>query len=277
MFRTALLHKYAVRYLKCLNCESAQTERPFWLTESYADDRPLTDTGMVTRTIESAIKTDLILSLLSVPERTVGVDFGGSNGLFTRMMRDRGHNFYRNEPFSKNFYVPFHDHGQSEIREATVVTAFDVFEHFAEPHKDLEAVFAYDPDVLVVGTETYTGQTADWWYFDPSQGQHIFFYSSKALNAIARHYGMYLFSSGPGLHVFCRKDPKICSYTDDGLRDLQQLLLDRGKFAQSALQRSMSQLMNYKYATEDRTEILNSGALAKLTTRRQGKRSRLCP
>jgi hypothetical protein len=244
-------------FLKCGHCLSAQTETPYWLQEAYADDRPLTDCGMVARTIDLSMKVDLILSTLQVGSDHTCVDAGGSLGLFSRMMRDRGYNFFRSDPYSRNFYVPFHDVEECNVRSATVVTAFEVMEHLPDPRLEIDRLFSFSPDVFVASTEVYKDQTPDWWYYAPDIGQHVFFYSPSALQAIAECYEMHLISNGT-LHIFCRKSPRSVAYGRPELLKLTQLLADGQRFYLEALQLFASRLIDpYKWASKDYADILS--------------------
>ena len=39
VFSNKVLGKYDVAYYKCSNCESLQTETPYWLDEAYAENK----------------------------------------------------------------------------------------------------------------------------------------------------------------------------------------------------------------------------------------------
>src|SRR3990172_10078270 len=189
VFQKTLAARYDVRYYLCAQCGSLQTERPYWLKEIYADPRPITDVGIVQRCSLLAMQAHALLDIFSVPQAAVCIDWGGGNGLFTRMMRDRGYNFYCHEPYTDNFYVPFHGSDALDQLHGAVVTAFEVFEHLPDPERDLHEVFAVDPDLLIATTEPYCGQGDDWWYLAEETGQHVFFYSLAALSAIAQQHG----------------------------------------------------------------------------------------
>jgi hypothetical protein len=255
-FRKVLLQKHEVSFLKCQRCLSLQTEAPYWLDEAYADDRPLSDCGMVARTIELCAKTDLILSILRVGHDAVGVDIGGSLGLFSRMMRDRGYNFHRSDKYSRNFYVPFHDATENGIARASVVTSFEVMEHLSNPQEELHSMFALSPDVVLATTMPYTDQASDWWYYAPDIGQHVFFYSPKALQAIAACYGMQLISAA-GIHLFFREKPQTLSYDIQDLHRLAGLLNNPQHLHIESMQLLLSRLSDpYQWASKDYAEIL---------------------
>lgn len=256
VFSKVLLRKHEVCYLKCEHCLSLQTETPYWLEEAYADDRPLTDCGMVARTLDLSAKTDLILSLLEVSSDAPCIDFGGSLGLYSRMMRDRGYNFYRSDKYSRNFYVPFHDAEDNQVENPCVVTAFEVLEHLANPRQEIRSIFGLLPDVVLVSTVLFADQPNDWWYYAPDMGQHVFFYNQKALQAIAECYQMHVISDG-SLHLFCRKEPKYLRYGTRQLQGLLALFNNAGQFHTQSMNLLTSRLSEpYKWASKDYEEIL---------------------
>ena len=80
--------------------------------------------------------------------------------------------------------------------------AFEVFEHFANPERELAKLFELRPKILLASTEVYLRQNADWWYLAPESGQHVFFYSREALQLIAARFGYrFLLSGGFALFI----------------------------------------------------------------------------
>jgi hypothetical protein len=57
---------------------------------------------------------------------------------------------------------------------------------------------------LLASTGIYTRQGADWWYLACESGQHVFFYSQKAVQMIADRFGYSSVLSG-GYLLFARK------------------------------------------------------------------------
>ena len=70
-----------------------------------------------------------------------------------------------------------------------LIVGFEVLEHFPNPMKDLDDLFSYNANALLLSTAIYTNEKKDWWYVAPETGQHVFFYSKKALELIAKKYG----------------------------------------------------------------------------------------
>jgi hypothetical protein len=256
VFSKTLAGKYEVRYMTCTQCGSMQTEPPYWLEEIYADPRPVADVGIVQRCIDLAMKTHVLLNAFRISPDAVCIDWGGGNGLFTRMMRDRGFNFYSHEPFTENFYVPFHGADALQESQSAVMTAYEVLEHFPDPGLNLAAMFATGPDICIATTEPHTGQGKDWWYLAAETGQHVFFYSPNALRMIAESRGYRLLSGG-GLHVFFRDRPIKAAYGEPDLDAVRALLADERLLFQEKIRCLLQHLAApYRYVESDHASIL---------------------
>ena len=196
-----LLDRHDVRYFLCSECGSLETEEPYWLGEAYNVSGIGDDVGAGQRTIDLVLKISALLNAIKLPERAECIDFGGGIGLFTRLMRDRGFNFLSYDRYAKPFFSDRYSLESMEGRSPAVVTAFEVLEHFPEPAKDLEPLFESRPALLIATTELFTGQDSAWDYLSEGTGQHIFFYSPKAMAEVAKRFGYSLALVG-GLFVF---------------------------------------------------------------------------
>lgn len=199
--RKRLLGRYDVSYYLCSQCGSLETEQPYWLDAAYDVTGVGDDMGAAQRTIELVLKTSALLDRLKLPQGAECVDFGGGLGLFTRMMRDRGINFLSYDRYAKPFFSDRHSVTSLAGRSPAVVTAFEVLEHFANPTDDLAQLFQTRPALVIATTELFTGQDRDWFYLAEGTGQHVFFYSPRALTLIAKSFGYSLALIG-GLIVF---------------------------------------------------------------------------
>ena len=203
-FRERVLNKYPVGYWRCLDCGSMQTDPPHWLEESYSAPRPMTDTGMVARSIQMAQMTSLLLRIASVGAQTKCLDWGGGNGLFCRMMRDQGYNFFNDDKYAKPFYCDGFTFQRAGIAKCDILTSFEIFEHLANPVVELEEILSLEPRLWIFSTQLYEQQGPEWNYFGPANGQHVFFYSAQGLEGFATAHG-YRFIRGRHLHAFVKQ------------------------------------------------------------------------
>lgn len=206
-FEKLVLNKYKVQFHRCADCHSLQSDHPFWLSETYADLRPVRDTGMAHRTMNCARWTSLLAPILGIDKDDACLDWGGGNGLFCRLMRDRGHNFLNYDKYTEPYYcIGFTADGTVQ-NSATMITAFEVFEHLPNPSVDLAELFSIDADAIFFSTILHRGQGEDWFYLAHEFGAHVFFYSSEGLRQIGARYG-YHFVEGIELHLFVKQQPR---------------------------------------------------------------------
>ena len=200
IYNLRILHRYDINYFECENCQSAQTENPYWLDEAYnkANEQNL-DIGAIQRNLHNVSACYVIAKLFGLKNV---IDFGGGEGLLCRMLRDYGANCYvidkyREPTYGKGFTKP-------DFESPDLLLAFELLEHFPNPKSDLEELFNYNPKVLMFSTEIYCKQKQDWWYFALESGQHVFFYSMKSLHFLAAKYSYSLLVSG-GFIIFMKE------------------------------------------------------------------------
>ncbi|MBS1486820.1 MAG: class I SAM-dependent methyltransferase [Bacteroidetes bacterium] len=161
-----------------------QTEKPYWLTEAYQNPINLTDTGIVLRNLRlSRIVTSLLV--LFFDHKKEFVDYAGGFGLFTRLMRDKGFDFYWTDPFTKNELARGFE--SAPDKKYHVATSFESFEHFENPSDELQKIVAI-ADNIILSTELLPQpipRIHDWWYYAPEHGQHIAFYTKVAFQKLA--------------------------------------------------------------------------------------------
>lgn len=202
LFANKVLGRYDVSYCKCAHCHSLQTEEPYWLDEAYkVNSLSSTDTGAAQRNLHNLAACYTISKLLNA--RNV-IDVGGGDGLLCRLLRDYGINCYVKDKYS----APTYGQGFTEenFKTPDLITGFEVLEHYPSPAADLAALFGYQPRALLLSTAVYTNEEHDWWYLAPESGQHVFFYSKRALSMIAAKYQYELVLSG-GFVLFVKHLP----------------------------------------------------------------------
>jgi hypothetical protein len=190
-FSKKLMEKYQVGFFRCQGCESLQSEQPYWLEEAYGDLSLAIDPGAAQRVLDCFAVTHAIMALLGFRR---SLDYGGGAGLLCRLLRDSGHDSYWYDSYASPAYA--NGFAGSPADHFDLVTAIEVVEHFSEPRTDWDALFRGSPSALLIMTYLYRGETQTWWYIAPEEGQHVFFYSPKAIELIARRYGYAVFLFG---------------------------------------------------------------------------------
>lgn len=196
VFSGVILDKNKVNYFRCSSCDSLQVENPYWLDEAYLLNLSNLDTGVAQRTLNNFAACYALSKFFRY--RNI-LDFGGGDGLFCRLMRDFSFNCYVQDKFASPTYAQ--GYTEPDFDEPDIVTAFEVAEHFANPKEEIEQLFYHKPKVVILSTALYAGQGPNWWYLSTESGQHVFFYSLKAMKQLARTRGYQLIYSG-GYCVF---------------------------------------------------------------------------
>lgn len=193
--KATVLKKYEVQYFKCERCGFVQTEQPYWLEEAYSDAIVDIDIGPVNRGIQGAEKAKaLIVCFFKAHEKFV--DYGAGYGIFVRMMRDLGLNFYYYDKHCENIFAKGFEVTESEHYE--LLTAFEVFEHLENPVEELQKMLAYSRNIFFT-TELMPSsypKPTEWWYYALDYGQHISIYTHESLRILAEHVGLNFYSNG---------------------------------------------------------------------------------
>jgi methyltransferase family protein len=188
VFRHLVLLRHDVGYHRCEACGSLMTDPPTWLPEAYAIPGVHLDVGIASRTVRNWVAVATLLRRMDVAPGSAGVDFGAATGLFARLMRDVGYDFRAYEPYQSPVFADFFTTSSLEPAPA-VITAFEVFEHFADPARELGRVLGVGAPLIVFSTWFFEGQGHDWEYLVPSCGQHVFFYSYPGFQEFAARHG----------------------------------------------------------------------------------------
>jgi hypothetical protein len=200
-----ILKKYTVTYFRCPACGFVQTEEPYWLDEAYAKAITGSDIGLVQRNLQLARMVKVIISLF-FDTRGRFIDYAGGYGLFVRLMRDSGFDFRWHDKYCENLFAKGFESQPGE-RAFELVTAFEVFEHLADPLEEISRMCSCAESILF--TTLILPEPApkpeEWWYYGPEHGQHISLYSRKSLAAIASKLGMNFYTNGKSMHLFTRK------------------------------------------------------------------------
>lgn len=203
-FAAKILRKYEVKYFYCEDCGFLQTEQPFWLSEAYKSPINVSDTGCLSRNISlSRIVTSLLI--LFYDYKKCFLDYAAGYGIFVRLMRDKGFDYYWNDKYAPNLLARGFEYKKGMKIEA--ITTFESFEHFNEPMSEIQTMLDISKNIIFT-TELLPSDIPEpnsWWYYGLEHGQHISFYSYKTLRYIANYYKLNIFSKG-NLHILTEKN-----------------------------------------------------------------------
>jgi hypothetical protein len=205
IFTKNVLGKYNVTYFQCKNCGFLQTEKPYWLGEAYSDAITSLDIGLVNRNIQySNLVEDILYKHFDKNNRFL--DFAGGYGMFTRLMRDKGFDFYHEDKHCENIFAKYFTINdlKPEDKKFELITAFELMEHVENPFVELDYIFSITDNFLfstelipILGLE-------NWWYLGEEHGQHISFYTTKTIEKIAKKYNKEYYTNGY-MHLLTNK------------------------------------------------------------------------
>lgn len=199
-----VLVRHRVRYDRCTGCGSIQTETPYWLEEAYSTALVRADVGAVQRNLELSEKTEAILSSIYGRAPSQFLDYGGGHGLFVRLMRDRGFDFFWSDKYASNDYANgFEAPGAARF---ALMTAFEVFEHLPDPFAEVANMQAR-ADAILFSTALLPDPAPRldaWWYYALFGGQHVQLYTQLGLQRLGERFGFSLLSNGRTLHLYYR-------------------------------------------------------------------------
>ncbi len=201
IFTSKILKKHDVKYFKCDNCGYLFSEVPFWLDEAYSRSINLSDTGLLDRNIYFSKVLSVIIFFCFNKNGTF-LDYAGGYGVFTRLMRDIGFDFYWHDPYTQNLFANGFEKEVKPESEFELITAFEVFEHLVNPKEELEKMLSYSK-TIIFSTELMPKDIPDpkeWWYYGFNHGQHISFYSEKTLRTLAKQFKLNYYNVN-GIHI----------------------------------------------------------------------------
>lgn len=197
-----VINKYVAKYLRCDVCGFVQITNSDWIDEAYANPIVQSDVGIVSRNLATASTTGLLIHSC-FPQANSFVDYGGGYGLFVRLMRDRGFNFYRQDAYCDNLLARGFDAETNGEAQYDLLTAFEVFEHLIEPIVEIQKMLTFSRSIFfsTLLIPNPTPKLNEWWYYGLEHGQHVSLYTLPALKHIASRFKLNLISNGNSLHL----------------------------------------------------------------------------
>jgi SAM-dependent methyltransferase len=199
-----ILDAFDARYRRCTRCGFVFVIEPTWLDRAYEAAIAQSDTGIVVRNLRLADTTAALIGLAFNDARRF-LDFGGGAGLFVRLMRDRGYEFFLEDKYCENIFAGGFDARQGDRFD--VVTCMEVIEHLVDPLPAFRELAELAP-AIVFSTELLPAanpRPGAWWYYAPETGQHVSFYTVQSLTRIGEALGMRLATNGRNFHVLSRE------------------------------------------------------------------------
>lgn len=212
--KAKIMQKYNISYFKCETCGFICTEDPYWLEEAYQKSINITDTGILSRNLYLSKITSQIIKLFFNNKKKY-IDYAGGYGIFTRLMRDKGIDFFWKDPYSENLVARGFE--ASENCSYELLTAFEVLEHMENPLTGISQMLGYSDNILL---STYLVKSENvfdesWWYYGLEHGQHISFYTKKTLEYICKIYNLHLYTNNINMHLMSKR--KINAFILKGL------------------------------------------------------------
>jgi len=202
---------YEIPYVRCVRCGLIFTSAfDQWSTHEfssliYNEEYILVDPDFIEsrpRNHATMISTEL----RSFESQIHGLDYGGGNGLFAKLMQKFGFNDYQSyDPLIAEFSV-------KPEKLFNLITCFETLEHLHQPisaANDISSMLD-DQGIVFFSTMIQPENIRDigtsWWYIAPRNG-HITIYTKLSLNIMWRNLGFEFASFNDNYHVAYKKIP----------------------------------------------------------------------
>ncbi|MCX6735928.1 MAG: class I SAM-dependent methyltransferase [Candidatus Parcubacteria bacterium] len=208
IFTAIVLKKITAVFFRCPFCEAVQINKPNWLEKAYTDPITKQDTGLISRNIACARLTLYVIKKC-FNQKSSFLDYAGGYGMFVRLMQDSGLDFYLYDQYCSNLFAKDFEKGKLSSGKDyyEMITSFEVFEHLNEPMIEIGEFFRHTDSLLFSTTLLPKKEQIDekWNYLNLNNGQHIFFYSEKTLEFIAKKFHKNLYTDGKNFHLITSK------------------------------------------------------------------------
>jgi hypothetical protein len=119
------------------------------------------------------------------------LDYGGGDGLMSKLLRNKGWKSDSYDPYGQNSH-------ELPSKKYNFITAFEVLEHTPQPIETIKTICSMltDDGVLMLTTGLTDREVDDyrklsWWYIAPKNG-HIGIFSSKSISILSQKLGLNL-------------------------------------------------------------------------------------
>lgn len=193
-----------IDYFECPQCGYVQTEFPYWLEKAYKSKIHNQDTGIMIRNSSNISLVLATLIVLGSRNKTL-VDYAGGYGLLVRSLRDLGIDALWKDPYCENLVARGFEYKSTD--KISLVTAFEVFEHFVNPAEEMDNLLKIAPNILITSEiiDHKAPKPEDWWYYGLNHGQHIGFFRLKTFKYLADKFKLNFISDGASRHLFSKK------------------------------------------------------------------------
>lgn len=191
---------------KCSRCHFIYVVNPYWLAGSFSQNLNRFDVGSADR---SLIVAGFVRSIFKRREasKVKVLDFGGGDGLATRVLRDAGIDCRWEDPYCQPVFAVGPSH--SEISHFDLAFMGEVALHLTNPLETIKDLMKRSDRLLMTAVVPPEKITTDWWYLMPQTGQHVAFYPVKTLKWIASELSLYLLTDGKFFHQFSSVRPNL--------------------------------------------------------------------
>jgi hypothetical protein len=197
-----VLSRFEAQLDECSTCGFIFVPDPHWLAGSFGSQLNRLDVGSVDRTM---LVSQFLRGLLGPsPHRRNWkvLDFGGGDGLLTRLLRDAGVDCRWEDPYCEPTYAVGPD--PDDVDRFDMVVMSEVALHLTDPLSTFVDLIGRSDRVLFTATVPPHPIPTDWWYLMPSTGQHVAFYPTSAIATLAERLGASWCSDGRFFHLISR-------------------------------------------------------------------------